>query len=499
MHIGIDFGTSNSLIATAPTKDTATLIPDYLNKQNFSPSKICVNNQLAMVGTAAEDYHHLYPNTPIYRYFKRNFGTQEPMFYDKEGKPWFAETLTALMLRKIKFDAEIGLADKVNHAVFTIPAHFNDLQRKSLIAAAQLADIKVAAIIEEPVAAALYYSKQFGLDNEIILVYDFGGGTLDLTIITFKQQQIHVLAKDGITNLGGREFTEVIQNRMLETQQRIYQKDYSTDLSNLMQLQTYAENLKIDLCDYPKEEHSQWVVTNNGIFQFSIDLQEFADVSHKLLAQSDALLDRCLRSIGITFEDISKVLLVGGSSNIPFVKDYFNRKINTSKQTVIMSEPFHAVAYGAAMYSHRVPSGAVGTDGAESDLKTVSTYNLGVQHGNGRIEMLIQKNTPLPTKVKITVNSFVFGNSLVMKVVQYLNKDEQVFELGTIKATLSSPNDITEMVFENKLNDTIGLKIIHAPSQTSIPFTFTKSASSNTFDIEQQHQIIKNIQINNIY
>jgi molecular chaperone DnaK (HSP70) len=499
MHIGIDFGTSNTLIATAPTKDTATLIPDYLSKQNFSPSKVCIDDQLAMVGGPAEDFHNLYPSAPIYRYFKRNFGTQEPMFFDKEGRPWFAETLTALMLRKIKFDAEIGLAEKVDHAVFTIPAHFNDLQRKSLLAAAQLAEIKVAAIIEEPVAAALYYSKQFGIDNEIILVYDFGGGTLDLTVITFKQQQIHVLAKDGITNLGGREFTEVIQNRMLETQQRIYQKDYSTDLSNLMMLQHYAENLKIDISDYPKEEHSQWVVTNNGIFQFSLDLQEFADISDKLLAQSDMLIDRCLRSIGITFQDVAKVLLVGGSSNIPFVKDYFAKKINKQTQSVVMSEPFHAVAYGAAMYAHRVPNAAGGAEFAESDLKTVSTYNLGVQHGNGRIEMLIQKNTPLPTKVKQTVNAFIFGNTLELKIVQYLNKEENVFELGVIKATLSSPNDITEMVFENKLNDTIGIKIIHAPSQTSIPFTFTKSSRANAFDMEQQQQMLNKIQINNIY
>ena len=249
MVLGIDLGTSNTVASTLSRDNSAALIPDAFNKQmHITPSVVLIEDRKAFAGMFAENLFETFPNRQMISFFKRNFGTQTPVFFDDFKNAWFSETVASLILRKIKYDAEIYLPDGFDQCVITVPAHYNDVQRKSVIDAAKLADIELSAIIEEPVAAALFYSSEGKkIDDEIILVYDFGGGTFDLTLITKTGNQLNVIAKDGVNKLGGKEFDEIVKNTIYENYQNTFKTTFPADKLTVNRMQKIAEQIKIEL------------------------------------------------------------------------------------------------------------------------------------------------------------------------------------------------------------------------------------------------------------
>jgi molecular chaperone DnaK (HSP70) len=187
------------------------LVPDCSESDVFhTPSAVHIANNAAFVGRMAEQLLEQDPTIQVVRFFKRLMGVPEPVCYDENGAAWYPEGVSALLLKKLAFDVEAMAHQPLDDAVITVPAHFNDPQRKATLAAATLADMEVLGLVEEPVAAALHYGVVKGIHDQVLLVYDFGGGTFDATAMSMDARGVYVLAKTGLTELGGKEIDEKV-------------------------------------------------------------------------------------------------------------------------------------------------------------------------------------------------------------------------------------------------------------------------------------------------
>jgi molecular chaperone DnaK (HSP70) len=498
MILGIDLGTSNTLSATLTGDHYPVLITDMNSKARITPSLIIIEQRKALVGEFADLYLDLYPNKNLIRYYKRNFGTQKPVFFDESGNSWFSETIAAIMLRKLKFDAEMSQPELVEGCVITVPAHYNDVQRKSVLEAAKLADLPLLALIDEPVAAALYFMRGSVKNDEVLLIYDFGGGTFDLTLLTRSGNQVHVLAKDGLSNLGGKEFDEVIAQKIMEQFRICFDSEFPMDMANLNKLRKEAEEIKLGVCNSKTGYFYKWLTFSKYTFEFAIGIDEFANLSKKLVLETQKVVDRCLRSVGMPLSMIDKLVMVGGTSQIPFIKEYWLKQLNSERQSIISHDPLHSVALGAAIYAgtHSNKNGI----GLPLELKSVSTYNIAIAKEDTEInDLLIHKNTPLPVIAKRVFNLNA-GHGLSLKLMQYWD-EAHPFTLGKIKLGPYSNSSITEaeLSVENRSNGTIGLKVKNINTDQPLKFNFEKEKSEHQYVYEKQKALVDNIVINNLY
>src|SRR6185436_11415294 len=249
MRVGIDLGTTYSLAARMDAEGRPVLIPDHAESDVFhTPSVVHIAQNAAFVGRMAEALLEQNPKLQVIRFFKRQMGEPNPIFYDDNGAAWYAEGAAALVLKKLAFDAEASSSLRVEESVITVPAHFTDPQRRAVLAAATLADVPVLGLVEEPVAAALHYGVTAGIRDQIVLVYDFGGGTFDATAMSMDARGVYVLAKSGLTDLGGKEFDEKVGEMILQQFERALGTPLATGARTLLELRRVSEELKIELC-----------------------------------------------------------------------------------------------------------------------------------------------------------------------------------------------------------------------------------------------------------
>lgn len=509
MVLGIDLGTSNTVSASLTRDGSPVLIPDAYNKdQQTTPSVVLIEGKKAFAGGFAENLFESFPDKQIITYFKRNFGTQEPVYFDDYKNPWFSETVASLVIKKIKNDAELYLPDGFKQAVITVPAHYNDIQRKSVIEAAKLADLELSAIIEEPVAAALFYSSfNKKIDEEIILVYDFGGGTFDLTLITKNGNQLSVIAKDGVNKLGGKEFDEIVHTTIKENYEKGLKCPFPTDKLTVNRIQKIAENIKIELntADQPINL-SKWIMIGRDAFESTFYYDPYAEKANQLIAKTEIAVNRCLRSLGMEFSNINKMVLTGGTSSSKLVYNFWKQKMGP-KQELIYHQPLSSVAKGAALYAASFNKGDLQKSSAREiepiDLKSVSTYNIGLAIPNDKgddIALLIHRNTPLPVSAKKIYKVNPQKSEFVsLELCQYWDAKEDVHKLGTIKCgpfTIYSEFYL-EVIIENRLNGTIGIKLKNADNGKDIKFEFIRKESNHKYDYVQQKALVEGIYLNN--
>ncbi len=502
MTLGIDLGTSNTVAATLSRDGHPVIIGDAGNRElRSTPSLILIEDRTALVGQMAVDAMELYPQKNFIRFFKRFFGTGQPVFIDSLGNSWFSETLAAIMLKKLKYDASLATMESIEQLVLTVPAHYNDLQRKSVLLAAQMADMEVNAIIEEPVAAALSFSATHASPDEITLVYDFGGGTFDMSLITRNGNQVHVLAKDGISNLGGKEFDEIISAEIHDVYQRCYGESLPMSPTTINQLRSHSEDIKLFLSTQAKPYYSQWLPLGSHCFEFVQSAAGFRQKSKSLLDQTEAVIQRCLRSLGISFQDLNRILLVGGTCKMPLIKEYWQNKINPATQQIDFYDPLNAVASGAAIYASTLTT-ASGRIEAPLQLHTVSTYNIAIASGDEKrsYDILINKNSPLPVTAKRIFNMSHFPGGTKVQLVQFWDASEKIFELGTIQIDVAMANmhKQIELIVENKANNTIGVKMTDAISGKPLSVNWDQHKQQQQFNITQQKALLQGLQINNI-
>ena len=411
MIIGIDLGTTNSLAAYF-SEDGPKIIPNRLGK-HLTPSIVSVDeNEQVFVGETARERGLLYPGTAA-QVFKRSMGSAKK--FDLGHKQFTAEELSSFVLRSLKEDAEEYLKEEVTEAVISVPAYFDDKRRKATKRAGELAGLKVERIISEPTAAAIAYGLYEKTKNTKFLVFDLGGGTFDVSILELFQNILEVRAVAGDNYLGGEDFTEVLEKLFL--QKKELDRD-SLDAKTRGHLHKAAENCKIGFTDSTKSLFS--CNLNGKAEELEISLREYEELCEPLLDKIRKPVQRSLSDAHIKLSDIDVVVLVGGATRLPVVKNFIVKLFSKFPDTSV--HPDEAVALGAAIQAamkerNQAVKEVILTDVCSFTLGTEVTVN----RGNGRYESghycpIIERNTVIPAsrterfytlhddQTKITIN-----------------------------------------------------------------------------------------------
>ncbi|MDY2629576.1 MAG: molecular chaperone DnaK [Lachnospiraceae bacterium] len=390
--IGIDLGTTNSCVAVM--EGGKPVVIANAEGVRTTPSVVAfAKNGERLVGELAKRQAVTNAEKTISS-IKRHMGSDYRVTID--GKKYSPQEISAMILQKLKADAESYLGESVTEAVITVPAYFNDAQRQATKDAGKIAGLDVKRIINEPTAAALAY----GLDNENeqkIMVYDLGGGTFDVSIIEIGDGVIEVLSTNGDTFLGGDDFDNKLTDYMLAEFKRTEGVDLSTDKMALQRLKEAAEKAKKELSSATTTNVNLpfITVTSEGPkhLDMTITRAKFNELTNDLVERTAIPVQNALRDAGLSSSDISKVLLVGGSTRIPAVQDKVKQL--TGKEPNKSLNPDECVAIGAS-----IQGGKLAGDAGAGDilLLDVTPLTLSIETMGGIATKLIERNTTIPTK-----------------------------------------------------------------------------------------------------
>ena len=394
MILGIDLGTTNSLVAVYKDGDV-TVIPNRLGSL-LTPSVVSVDAEgTVYVGETALERKSVDPANTVSG-FKRAMGTER--IYELQGKKYRAEDLSSFILRSLKEDAEAYLGCEVDEAVISVPAYFNDRQRKDTKKAGELAGFKVERIINEPTAAAIAYGidQKDDLDEEVrYLVFDLGGGTLDVSILELDDMIMEVRAVAGDNFLGGEDFTEVLY-RMFINKFEIDERE--VPLKTLTHLKRQAEKAKKEFCQ--KDKIILSAVINEEPLHMEVTLKEYEEACQLLFERIKKPIERSLRDARIRLDDIDEVVLVGGATKLPLVRRFVGRLMGRPAKAGI--NPDEAIVIGAALQAamkerNRDIKEIVLTDVCPYSLGTdTSIRGIGDSLESGYFDPIIERNTVVP-------------------------------------------------------------------------------------------------------
>lgn len=506
MKVGIDLGTTYSLISRLGPDGKPILIPDHSDKDIFAtPSAAYITQGNAIIGSLVDTLLEQNPELPVLRFFKRKFGTGEPVYFDKSQNAWHAESLGALVLKKLQFDAESYTGSRIENAVITVPAHFNDLQRKGVIHAAAMADMPVLGLVEEPVAAALHYGILHSSHGQVLLVYDLGGGTFDATVLSLDEKGVYVLAKDGLTELGGKEFDECVAAFVLEQFERTMGHTPELNAFTLLQLRRISEEIKIELSLPNVTFLRKTVLLGYQAIDITLNRKEFEKAIHESIEQTIAITLRCLDAAGLKEKDIDALLLVGGSSMIPYIRERLRKLFPDQKQKIFFHEPMKAVAYGASLHASQL-SGDAAQFNIPPEFKGITGYHVGIKTLNPRtgrteIDTLIKKNMPLPAKGSRTYYTHSdTQRKISLEVVQYLESSNDFIDIGTVTiGPIPNPrmNYAVEVTLAYTEDGVIRISAFDPNTGVELEQEFGSSAGDDNM-LLQQRKMVKGININNL-
>ncbi|WP_078597233.1 molecular chaperone DnaK [Evansella clarkii] len=393
--IGIDLGTTNSCVAVMEGGES-TVITNAEGSRT-TPSVVSFKDGERQVGEVAKRQMITNPNTITS--VKRHMGTDYKV--EAEGKEYTPQQISAIILQKLKEDAEAYLGEKVSKAVITVPAYFNDSQRQATKDAGKIAGLEVERIVNEPTAAALAY----GLDKEedqTILVYDLGGGTFDVSILELGDGFFEVKATSGDNKLGGDDFDQVIIDYLVAEFKKDNGIDLSQDKMALQRLKDAAEKAKKDLSGVSQTQISLPFITADQSgpkhLELTLSRAKFEELSSELVERTMGPTRRALQDSGLSSSEIDKVVLVGGSTRIPAVQEAIKQL--TGKDPHKGVNPDEVVALGAA-----IQAGVLTGDVKDVVLLDVTPLSLGIETMGGVFTKLIDRNTTIPTSKSQTFST----------------------------------------------------------------------------------------------
>jgi len=442
--IGIDLGTTFSAVAYINADGKPEIIPNR-DGDRIMPSVVFFENDNPIVGIAAKNSSVLEPLNVV-QFVKRQMGNPAYKFNTEKGVEYSPEEISAIILKRLKEDAEQFLNDKISGAVITVPAYFNDAQRKSTQDAGKIAGLNVLRIINEPTAAALAYCFDKFNEPQTLLVYDLGGGTFDVTIMQIKSGEINVLATGGDKNLGGFDWDNEIMSYLNEEFKKKYNIDLFDNPESDQHLRSKAEEAKKTLSTRDKTN----VILSYSGKNASIELtrEKFEEMTSSLISKTQHIMEFVLEDANLTWNNIDKILLIGGSSRMKAVETLV-QKVSGKKPSKEI-HPDEAVAMGAAIQASLVESekGICGADNASNlpviYISDVNSHSMGIvtydKETNSNLNTIVlKKDTPIPGKVSDVFHTVMDNQAeLLIQVTEGECLDlEDIYILG--EAVLKIP------------------------------------------------------------
>ncbi len=482
--IGIDLGTTNSCVAVMEGGE-AVVIPNAEGNRT-TPSVVAFSkNGERLVGQIAKRQAVTNPDNTVIS-IKRHMGTDKKVKI--EGDDFTPQEISAMILQKLKQDAENYLGTEVTQAVITVPAYFSDSQRQATKDAGKIAGLEVLRIINEPTAASLAYGMDKEDQDQKIMVYDLGGGTFDVSILDIGDGVFEVLATSGNNHLGGDDFDQKIIDYLVAEFKKEQGVDLSSDKMAMQRLKEAAEKAKIELSGVQQTNINLPFITADATGPKHMDITltraKFEELIRDLVESTSGPVNQALKDAGVSASDIHKVLLVGGSTRVPCVQELVKRV--TGKEPDKGINPDECVAIGAA-----IQGGVLSGDVKDLVLLDVTPLSLGIETYGGVFTKLIERNTTIPTKKSQIFSTAADGQTSVeVHVLQgeremaAYNKTLGRFQLTGIPAAPRGVPQI-EVTFDIDANGIVHVSAKDMATGNSQDVAITASTNLSDEDIEK--------------
>jgi molecular chaperone DnaK len=482
--IGIDLGTTNSCVSVMEGGEPVVI--SNAEGARTTPSVVSFQaNGERLVGQVAKRQAITNPDRTIAS-IKREMGTDHKVTVD--GKAYTPQEISAMVLQKIKADAEAYLGETVTQAVITVPAYFNDSQRQSTKDAGRIAGLEVLRIINEPTAAALAYGLDKLDSNHKIFVYDLGGGTFDVSILELGDGVFEVKSTNGNTKLGGDDFDQRVIDYIASTFKSETGIDLKNDKMAVQRLKEAAEKAKVELSSGMQTSINLPFITADATGPKHIDMNlsraKFNELTHDLVEATIEPMKKALADAGLSLKDIDKVLLVGGSTRIPAVQEAV--KNFTGQEPSKGVNPDECVAVGAA-----IQAGVLTGEVKDILLLDVTPLTLGIETLGGVATALIERNTTIPTRKSQVFSTAADGQTSVeIHVVQgerQMAAGNKTLGRFTLSGIASAPRGVPqiEVTFDIDANGIVNVSAKDKGTGKEANVTITASTKLSDAEIEQ--------------